>query len=44
MSKKREGETLLCDPVSNVLAVRIADGVPRTIFRPKKRLDYFNAQ
>lgn len=51
LTKVRNGDTILYDPVSNTFAVRAIDGVPRTMFRPDPskhgyptNMDYFNAQ
>ncbi|WP_240153824.1 VENN motif pre-toxin domain-containing protein, partial [Erwinia amylovora] len=52
LSKVRpNGETVFYNPKTNTFAVKTADGVPKTMFRPdpgdhgfKTNLDYFNAQ
>ncbi|GME30529.1 MULTISPECIES: VENN motif pre-toxin domain-containing protein [unclassified Pantoea] len=52
LSKVRSnGETVFYNPKTNTFAVKTADGVPKTMFRPdpsdhgfKTNLDYFNAQ
>jgi len=38
------GDTLLYDPATNTFAVRTADGVPRTMFRPTDGIKYWNKQ
>ncbi len=45
LSKLRaSGDTILYNPVTNTFAVKTADGVPRTMFKPNNGLTYFNAQ
>ena len=48
---RANGETLYYNPTTNTFAVKTADGVPKTMFKPdpvdhgyKSNLDYFNAQ
>ena len=38
------GNTLLYNPKSNTFGVKDANGVPRTMFRPKNAADYWNSQ
>lgn len=38
------GDVLFYDPVQNIFAVRNADGVPKTMFKPSAGLDYWNRQ
>jgi len=45
LTKMRDnGDTVLYDPISNIFSVKSADGAPRTMFKPKNGVDYFNAQ
>ncbi len=48
---RANGDTLYYNPTTNIFAVKNADGVPKTMFKPnpadhghKTNLDYFNAQ
>jgi len=48
---RSNGDTVLYDPATNTLAVKGADGVPKTMFKPDPaqhgyptNMDYFNAQ
>jgi hypothetical protein len=38
------GDTLLYDPATNTFAVRAPNGAPRTMFRPKDGMNYWNKQ
>lgn len=38
------GETLYYDPKTNTFASKDANGVPRTMFRPQKGMEYWNKQ
>ncbi|WP_354681460.1 hypothetical protein [Cupriavidus plantarum] len=38
------GDTLLYNPATNTFATKTADGAPRTMFRPKDGIDYWNKQ
>lgn len=38
------GDTLLYNPVTNTFATKTSDGAPRTMFRPKDGIDYWNKQ
>jgi filamentous hemagglutinin len=42
--KVRSTDTLIDDPASNIFAVKSADGVPRTMFKPTGGINYWNAQ
>ncbi|MVX93055.1 hemagglutinin, partial [Escherichia coli] len=51
MTVRKNGDTIYYNPSSNIFAVKNADGVPKTMFKPnpeehgyKTNLDYFNAQ
>ena len=45
LSKLRANrDTVLYNPSTNTFAVKAADGVPRTMFKPNNGLSYFNAQ
>ena len=45
LSKLRpNGDTVLYSPSTNTFAVKTADGVPRTMFKPNNGMTYFNAQ
>jgi filamentous hemagglutinin len=48
---RSNGDTVLYDPATNTLAVKGANGVPKTMFKPDPaqhgyptNMDYFNAQ
>jgi hypothetical protein len=38
------GDTLIYDPATNTFAIRAANGAPRTMFRPKDGINYWNKQ
>ena len=38
------GDTLYYDPKTNTFASKDANGVPRTMFRPEKGMEYWNKQ
>ncbi|WP_312691469.1 hemagglutinin repeat-containing protein, partial [Kosakonia sp.] len=38
------GDTLYYNPASNTFAAKDANGVPRTMFRPEKAMEYWNKQ
>jgi RHS repeat-associated protein len=45
LSKVRaNGDTVLYEPSTNTFAVKTADGVPRTMFKPGGGMTYFNGQ
>lgn len=44
LTKNKGDDELLYDPGSNTFAVRAADGVPRTMFRPLDGIGYWNKQ
>jgi filamentous hemagglutinin len=48
---RKNGDTIYYNPSSNIFAVKNAEGVPKTMFKPDPvdhgyptNLDYFNAQ
>lgn len=41
---RSNGDSLLYDPKTNTFGVKDANGAPRTMFRPKDGLDYWNKQ
>lgn len=40
----KNGDTLYYNPSKNIFAIKNADGTPRTMFKPKKGLEYWNKQ
>ena len=38
------GDTLFYHPDTNTFAVKTKDGVPKTMFKPEKKMDYWNKQ
>jgi filamentous hemagglutinin len=44
LTKARGAETLVYDRATNTFAVRGADGVPKTMFRPTDGINYWNKQ
>jgi filamentous hemagglutinin len=41
---RSNGDTLLYDPKTNAFGAKDANGAPRTMFRPKDGMDYWNKQ
>ncbi|MGB9992949.1 hypothetical protein [Pseudoduganella rhizocola] len=44
LTKVKDGNTLIYDAATNTFGSRAANGVPRTMFRPRDGIDYWNRQ